>query len=67
MRAQGRLIDRPGDGDRDLRVRVVIQCLMQLDVLPLTCRRKDCRWDNCLGLALFLPSYLFMVWKLLTG
>ncbi len=41
--------------------------LISLDMLPPPCRRKPAWHDMWLGLALFLPSYLFVVWKLLAG
>ena len=41
--------------------------LVRLDMPPIPCRRKVSRYEQWLGLALFLPSYLFVLWKLLMG
>ncbi len=39
----------------------------RLDMLPVSCRRRVPRYEMWLGLALFLPSYLYVLSKLLWG
>ncbi len=41
--------------------------LVRLDMLPVPYRRRVGRYENWLGLALFLPPYLFVLWKLFPG
>jgi hypothetical protein len=41
--------------------------LARLDMPPVSCRRRVDRYENWLGLALFLPPYLFVLWKVFTG
>jgi len=57
-----------GDYDRELKRIQAIDYLIRLDMLPPFCIRQKQRFhDVWLGLALFLPSYLFVIWKLLTA
>jgi hypothetical protein len=44
-----------------------MEYLVRLDVLPGPYRRKVGRYENWLGFGLFLPSYLFVLWKLVHG
>jgi hypothetical protein len=53
--------------DRGLAALVALECLVQLEILPPPCRRKRSRYDTWIGLAFFMPSYLFVICKLLTG
>ncbi len=55
---------------RDL-VRVIDTCnreyLIRLDMPLPPRRRRDKRRDVWLGLALFLPLYVYAMWRVLTG
>jgi len=66
-RVRVNLADVPDAWDRDIRQRLAYLYLVRLDILPPPYRRKRGRYENWLGFALFLPSYLFVLWKLLTG
>jgi hypothetical protein len=41
--------------------------LIYLDMLPPLCVRRKSAADGWLGLGLFLPLYLFVLWKLFAG
>lgn len=56
------------NNDRDFARVQTIDYLIRLDMLPPPRRRrKRALHDMWLGLALFLPSCLFAVWKLFAG
>jgi hypothetical protein len=65
--ARVNLADVPDAWDRDIRQRLAYVYLVRLDILPAPYWRKRWRCENWLGFALFLPSYLFVLWKLLSG
>jgi len=66
-RTRVNLADVPDTWDREVRQRLAYLYLVRLDMLPVPFRRKRGHYENWLGFALFLPSYLFVMWKLLTG
>jgi hypothetical protein len=55
------------NSERDFARVQILDYLIRLDMLPPPCRRKPAWHDIWLGLVLFLPSYLFLVWKLFTA
>ena len=66
-RARENLADVPDAWDRDIRQLLAYVYLMGLDMLPAPYRRKRGRYENWLGFALFLPLYLFVLWKVFIG
>ena len=55
------------NSERDFARVQILDYLIRLDMLPPPCRRKPVWHDMRLGLALFLPCYMFVIWKVLAG
>jgi hypothetical protein len=53
--------------DREIRHLAAIACLFHLDVLAVPCRRRASGYENRLGIALFLPSFVYVLWNLFAG
>jgi hypothetical protein len=57
----------PVKSDRDFACVEALDYLIRLEVWPPPGRQKRALHDTWLGLALFLPSLLFVLWRISRG
>jgi len=67
LRGSKRMICVPVASIHDFGLVEAIDYLIRLDMLPPPGRQKRARHDALLGLALLLPSVLFVTWKVFTA